>query len=113
MMHELIDTLHTELCSLVVLHEGNVTTFDGVGVRRLYNIAANEPELLHGAKVAVKTLGRTAARMLMEGGVSEVWADVVSEQAYDVLNDAGVVINFERRVGHAEFLKIWQRLNEE
>ena len=28
--------------------------------------------------------------MMTEGGVAEVYADIISQQAYDVLNDAGV-----------------------
>jgi|LAHS01.1.fsa_nt_gb predicted Fe-Mo cluster-binding NifX family protein len=112
MMQELIDTLHTEQCSLVVLHEGNIRTFDGHGVRRLYNIYQEEPELFLDAKLAVKAVGRSAARMMTEGGVAEVYADIISQQAYDVLNDAGVVVSFEKKVDHPTFLKIWQKLGE-
>ena len=56
MMQELIDTLYTEQCSLVVLHEGNIRTFDGHGMRRLYNIYQEEPELFLDAKLAVKAV---------------------------------------------------------
>lgn len=111
-MQELIDTLHTEQCSLVILHEGNIRTFDGHGVRRLYNLINDEPELFLEAKIAVKALGRSAARMMVDGGVTEVYADVMSQQAHDVLHDADVVVNFEKKVDHAAFLKIWQRLGE-
>lgn len=111
-MQELIDTLHTEQCSLVILHEGNVSTFDGHGVRRLYNIINEEPELFLEAKVAVKAVGRSAARMMAEGGVAEVYADVISQQAFDVLSDSGVVVRYEKKVDHATFLDIWQKLGE-
>ena len=112
MMQELIDTLHTEQCSLAILHEGNIRTFDGHGVRRLYNIINDEPELFLDAKVAVKAVGRSAARMMKEGNVAEVYADVISQQAYDVLHDAGIAVSFEKRVDHATFLRIWQKLGE-
>ena len=49
MMQQLIDTLHNEQHTLVVLHDGRVTTYDGQGVRRLYNIMNEEPELLYDA----------------------------------------------------------------
>jgi predicted Fe-Mo cluster-binding NifX family protein len=112
MMQELKDTLHTEQCSLVVLHEGNISTFDGPGVRRLYNILNEEPELLLEAKLAVKAVGRSAAKMMVEGGVAEVWADVISDAAYDVLSDAGVVVNYGKKVDHVQFLDIWKKLHE-
>ncbi len=113
MMQKLIDTLHIEDCNLVILHEGNITTFAGQGVRHLYNILQEQPELLLEAKLAVKAVGRSAARMMADGGVAEVWADVISQQAYDLLRDNGVVVNFDRKVTHTQFLEIWQKLGEE
>ena len=68
MMQELIDTLCDEQHTLVVLHEGRIRTFDGQGVRHLYNMINEEPELLYDAKVAVKAVGRSAAAMMVEGG---------------------------------------------
>lgn len=112
MMNELIDTLHTDQCSLVVLHEGNVTTFDGRGVRTLYHLLDKEPELLLGAKVAIKAVGRTAAKAMATGGVVEVWADVISDQAYNTLHDNGVKVSYEKRVAHTTFLQIWERMGE-
>ncbi len=35
MMQQLIDTLHTRQCPLVILHDGRIRTFEGHGVRRL------------------------------------------------------------------------------
>lgn len=112
MMQELIDTLHTEQCSLVILHEGNVRTFDGQGIRHLYNIINDEPELFLEAKIAAKAVGRSAARMMAEGGVAEVYAEILSQQAFDLLTDAGVAVRYERKVDHPTFLKIWQKLGE-
>ncbi|WP_091820738.1 DUF1893 domain-containing protein [Prevotella sp. kh1p2] len=112
MMNELIDTLHTEQCSLVVLHEGNINTFNGRGVRTLYNILNDEPELLFGAKLADKAVGRTAAKAMAAGGVVEVYADVISDQAFDVLRDAGIKVNYDKKVDHPTFLKIWEKLGE-
>ena len=112
MMQELIDTLHTEQCTLVILHEGQIRTFDGHGVRRLYNIASDEPELLYEAKLAAKAVGRSAASMMVQGGVKEVWADYISQAAYDVLHEAGIVVKYDKCLDHTTFLKVWQRLGE-
>ena len=112
MMQELIDTLHTEQCSLVILHEGKIHSFSGHGVRHLYNLINEKPELFLDAKVAVKAAGRSAAKMMSDGGVAEVWAEYISQQAYDVLHDAGVVTKYEHKVNHATFLDIWRKLGE-
>lgn len=112
MMEELKDTLHDGDCSLVVLHEGNIKAFSGRGVRTLYNILEQAPELLHGAKLADKAVGRTAAKAMVEGGVTEVYADLLSDQAFNVLHDAGIKVTFGRKVSHSEFLRIWERMGE-
>ena len=110
MMDELKDKLHSEQCSLVVLHEGNIRTFDGRGVRTLYDLMTNEPEVCLGAKLAEKAVGRTASRMMVEGG--EVYADVISEQAFSTLEDAGIKVTYSSKVNHQDFLNIWKRLGE-
>lgn len=112
MMDVLIDKLHNGQSSLVVLHEGNTRQFEGVGVRKLYDIQNNEPELLYGSKLAAKAVGRTAAKVMAACGVREVYADVISDAAADVLRDAGVKLSAGRQVDHGEFLRIWERLGE-
>ena len=95
MMQQLIDTLHNEQHTLVVLHDGRVTTYDGQGVRRLYNILNEEPDLLFDAKLAVKAVGRSAASMMADGGVAQVFAEYISQQAYDTLTGAGIKVSFD------------------
>ncbi len=112
MMQELIDTLHNEQHTLVVLHDGHISTFDGQGVRRLYNIMNEEPELLYNAKVAVKAVGRSAAAMMVDGGVAQVFAEYISQQAYDTLTSAGVNVFFDKKLEHREFLEVWRKLGE-
>lgn len=112
MMNQLVDKLHNEQLSLVILHEGSVITYHGHGVRTLYHILDNEPELLLGAKVAIAAVGHTAAKAMAEGGVAEVWADYISHQAYDTLVSAGIKLKASHKVDHAQFLKIWERMGE-
>ena len=99
MMQELIDTLNDKQASLVILHEGKIYSFGGHGVRHLYNLMNEKPELFLEAKV--------------DGGITEVWAEYISQQAYDLLSDAGVVVKYDHKVDHATFLDIWRKLGEE
>lgn len=112
MMNELIDKLHVGQCSLVLLHEGNIRTFEGRGVRMLYNLLNDEPESLFKSKVAVKAVGKTAAKAMADGGVVEVYADVMSDEACDRLKDAGVKVGYDRKVSHQRFLEIWKQMGE-
>ena len=111
MMQELIDTLNDKQASLVILHEGKIYSFGGHGVRHLYNLMNEKPFL--EAKLAVKAVGRSAAKMMVDGGITEVWAEYISQQAYDLLRDAGVVVKYDHKVDHATFLDIWRKLGEE
>ncbi len=112
MMQELIDTLHDEQHTLVVLHDGRISTFDGQGLRRLYNIMNEEPELLYGAKIAAKAVGRSAAAMMVDGGVAEIFAEYISQQAYDSLTSAGIKVSFDKKLEHRDFLEVWRKLGE-
>lgn len=112
MMNELIDRLHTGPWSLVVLHDGKIRTFKGKGVRRLYNLMKDEPELFLKSKVASKAVGQSASQLLVDGGVCEVYTDYLSEQAYNTLTAAGVKISYGKKVDHERFLEIWVTLGE-
>ena len=112
MMQDLINTLRDDQHTLVVLHDGRIRTFDGQGVRRLYNIMNDEPELLYDAKLAAKAVGRSAAAMMVEGGVVEVYAGCISQQAYDTLKEAGIKVSFGKKLDHPAFLEVWRKLGE-
>ena len=49
---------------------------------------------------------------MAEGGVVEVYADYISQQAYDLLSDAKVKVSYGKKVDHATFLDIWKKLGE-
>lgn len=57
-MKELIDKLHAGDCSLVLLHDGKINTYENRGVRDLWALLNEKPELLYESKVADKTVER-------------------------------------------------------
>ena len=81
-------------------------------MRTLYNILSEQPEVLFESKLAVKAVGRTAAKNLITGKVDEVYADFISEPAYNALKEADIKVMYGKKVSHSEFLKIWERLGE-
>lgn len=112
-MKELKETLQTGDCTLAVLHDGNIRTYKGKGIRFLYNIINEEPEIFLGAKVAVKMVGGTAAKTMIDGGVTEVYAEMISEWALARLEDSNIKLSYDRVVSHTDFLTIWEKLGEE
>ncbi len=90
-MQELIDILHREACSLVVrAADGRLTTYNKPGVRDLIWLLDNEPDRLRGAHIADKVIGKAAAALLVQGGVVEAYADVLSRRALSLLEASGM-----------------------
>ena len=90
-MQQLIDILHQQECSLVVLSKaGEVTTYYKKGVRDLVWLLDHDVECLRGAKIADKVIGKAAAGLLVQGGVVEAYADVMSRLALPLLDEAGI-----------------------
>ena len=84
-----IDLLFAERCSCVVRNGDTIRIFRERGVRDLWRLLHEEPELLDGAFVADKVVGKGAAALMAAGRVRELFADVVSHAALELLNGAG------------------------
>ena len=91
-MQDLIDLLHCLDCSCV-LRNGNIHTYAQRGVADLYELLLRHPQLLRGAEIADKVVGKGAAALMVLGGVREVYADVLSEPACGMLRGAGVPVS--------------------
>lgn len=97
---ELIDYLHAEQCSCVIRNGKETRVFRERGVEDLYRLLKEEPEFLRGAFVADKVVGKAAAALMILGGVSEVFADVVSRPAYVLFSRAEVRTEYTLMVPH-------------
>lgn len=102
MMEELIELLHSGGYSCVIASNGNIRTFTKRGVADLYDLFTGEPEFLRGALVADKVVGKGAAALMVEGGIRELYTDVISQSALALLTQAGVSVGYARVVDHIE-----------
>ncbi len=93
-MQQLIEILRREKCSLVVKNHGIVTTYSKPGVRDLEHLLDHDPEMLQGATIADKVIGKAAAAMVVVGGVKELYAEVMSKRAIPFLDDAGIIYTY-------------------
>lgn len=99
-MQHLIDILHDSACSLVVGKGDDIATYNGRGVSDLYRLLTTEPSALQGACIADKVVGKGAAALMILGGISTLWADVISQAAVDLLADSGIDVQYGRKVPH-------------
>lgn len=76
-----VERLYAERCSCVVCNRGEMHLFRQRGVKDLYRLLKEEPELLRGAFVADKVVGKAAAALMILGGVEGVFAEVMSAPA--------------------------------
>ncbi len=95
---QLIGRLHAEQCSCVIRNGEQVRTFRERGVKDLFRLLDEEPELLRGAFVADKVVGKGAAALMILGGVKEVYADVASTPALALFATAGVSVECAHEV---------------
>lgn len=90
-LYRLADILHFGNHSLVVEDTGGtVHVFDSRGVADLYALLHSQPELLKGANVADKVIGKGAAALMCLGGVAQVYTDVLSRPALELFSASGV-----------------------
>ncbi len=88
-MEEIVGMLHEGGYSCV-LRNGDIYTFTRRGVADLFDLLTRRPDLLRGADVADKVVGKGAAALMVLGGVSRLHADVLSEPAWHLLVQCGV-----------------------
>lgn len=100
---EIAGLLLKEQCSCVIFHvKKGIRFYWERGVRDLYRLVSEEPEMLEGALVADKVVGKGAAALLACGKVSGVYALVVSTPARELLEQNGVEVRCKQEVDHIE-----------
>lgn len=85
-------------CGVVRSVQGELRTFSRRGVADLFSLVADEPDFLRGASVADRVIGRGAALLLVKGGAREVYAQVISSGALEVLRSVGIETSFDKEV---------------
>lgn len=98
-----IDLLHAERCSCVILdaakpHEPRI--FRERGVKDLFRLLHEEPELLRGAFIADKVVGKGAAALMILGGIGGLHADVISSAALGLFRSTGIEPRYIREAPH-------------
>lgn len=93
-LERLMEILHTGGYSLVI-RNNSIHTFTGRGVSDLYRIYNERKELLEGAEVADKIIGKGAAALMALGKVSEIITDTISAPALSLLKGCGIPVSFQ------------------
>ena len=97
-MEKLIQLLHEEQYSCVIRHKRKIYVFEQRGVADLYNLLKQTPWILQGAHIADKVVGKAAAALMILGQVKQLYADVISEPAWEILQEAAIKVEFRLKV---------------
>ncbi|WP_195977023.1 DUF1893 domain-containing protein [Alistipes onderdonkii] len=89
-----IELLFAEKCSCVIRNGDSMRIFRERGVADLFRLLREEPQLLRGAFIADKVVGKGAAALMVLGGVEGLFADVVSRPALELLAGAGIAVEY-------------------
>ena len=95
-MDELIDILHQGGYSCVIRKGDDTRTFHQRGVADLWQLCQSDEHFLQGARIADKVIGKGAAALMIHGGACEVYADVISQPALDLLQGHGVSTGYRQ-----------------
>lgn len=70
------------------------------GLKPLYQLYRQKPELLREGMVADKVTGKAAAILAVLGGAKEVYSDLISEHALEVLQSGGVKARYGEKAAY-------------
>ena len=77
---------------------GEILTSDAHGIRPPLLWLREDPDLLRGADVSDRVIGKAAALLFCHGGVRSIWAEKMSEAAVDFLNAADIAHAYDALV---------------
>ena len=93
-----IDLLHTTDAVFALVNGAQTFHCNKRGVAPLLDLFDTQPQLLEGAYVSDKVVGRAAALLMVLGKVQMVYATVISQAAVDCFDHFGVQYCYEQLV---------------
>lgn len=77
-----------------------IFTFDGRGISDLMQLLSNSPDMLNGAELGDKVVGKAAAALMILGNIKAVYADTISEPALQLFDSvtSEIDVNFHHHV---------------
>lgn len=102
MTANLIHILHSGKYSCVIANNGSIRTFKQPGIADLYDLLQQDVSFLRGAIVADKVVGKAAATLMILGNIQQVYADIISQSALELLQNTDIQVDFGQLVPFIE-----------
>lgn len=92
-------TLFENEYSIVVVKENEIVyKSESKGLQSLISLYKNEKSTLEDSSIADKVIGRAAALILFDANIKEVYADLISENAIDILDKSNIPYEYKTLV---------------
>lgn len=95
-----IELLNASNYSCVIKSNDKLKVYTERGIKDLYRLYKKEPETLKNAFIADKVVGKGAASLMILGGISEIYSNVMSENAIKLLEKSNIIHTFVKQVSH-------------
>ena len=89
---QMLDMLNEQGLSLLVFNYGDLTTHANRGIQDLLQLISDQPERLKGAVAADKIIGKSAAAIMIVGGVKQVHTNIICTPARELFEANGVQV---------------------
>lgn len=89
---QMLEMLNEQGLSLLVYNHGELTTHANRGIQDLLQLISEQPERLKGAVVADKIIGKSAAAIMIVGGVKQVHTNIICTPARELFEANGVQV---------------------
>lgn len=86
--------------SLIIAHGDDTRVYDTKGIATLLQLVTSGNQTMQRATIADKVVGKAAAALMIIGGATAVHALLISDGAVELLHDAGVTVDYDKRVDH-------------
>lgn len=94
----LLNSNHTFVC----INEDTVFTSEKQGIAPIMELLHKDENLLKGAYIADRVIGKAAALLLIKGEIKELYADIISEHAMLVLENSKIIVSYGKLVPYIE-----------
>lgn len=86
---------------LVVVKDENVLfASSDKGIKPIYDVYTNNPELLKDAYIADRVTGKAAAMLLSDASIAGIYTDLISEGAVKIFENHNIQVIYDKRVDH-------------
>lgn len=92
--------LENDTYTCVVKKGETILHSEARGIAPLLGWLETDKNVLHGAYIADKVIGKAAAMLMVYGGAVQVYAAVISEPAADCFEKNGIAYTYDRKVDH-------------